>query len=150
VPTLRTIAAWPVALAPGRRLGAFARVLLTGEILFDYARARRLMRRTDLQDTLATLRAHAVEPSEPTAEQHATALRLGRAAMLTLRRLPTDQRCLVRSLVVSGVLARRGIPAQLVLGVRPDRAEPFTAHAWVEHGGEVVLPDEGFSRLHAL
>jgi hypothetical protein len=108
------------------------------------------MRTVPLAEALGELRSHAVAPSPPTAEQHATALRLGRAVMLTVRLLPTDRRCLVRSLVVSGVLARRGIPAELVLGVRPNNAEPFMAHAWVEHGGECVLPDEGFNRLHAL
>ena len=108
------------------------------------------MRTTPLAGALERLRSHGAAESPPTAEQHGTALRLGRAVMLTLRLLPTDRRCLVRSLVVCGVLARRGIPAQLVLGVRPDSGEPFMAHAWVEHGGECVLPDEGFSRLHAL
>jgi hypothetical protein len=125
-------------------------MLLGAEILRDYARAYRLMRTAPLAEALGRLRSHAAAPSPPTPEQHATALRLGRAVMLILRLLPTDRRCLVRSLVVSGVLARRGIPAELVLGVRPNSSEPFMAHAWVEHGGECVLPDEGFSRLHAL
>jgi hypothetical protein len=141
---------WPVAPDPARRLGPLARLLLSAEILFDYARAHRLMRRTDIEDALRRLRDHSVTESEPTPAQHFTAMRLGRAAMLLLRRLPTDSRCLVRSLAVSGMLARRGIPAQLVLGVRPDSSDPFMAHAWVEHGGECVLPDEGFERLHAL
>lgn len=130
------------------------RLLLAAEILVDYGRAYRLMRRTDLTEAVARLRGHAAPAPTPasasTVQQHATALRVARAAMLILRRLPTDRRCLVRSLVVSGLLARRGIPAQLVLGVRPDSSGPFMAHAWVEHGGECVLPDEGFSRLHAL
>jgi len=124
--------------------------LLAAEILRDYARAYRLMRTTPLSNAVSRLRSHDAPPLPPTPEQHATALRLGRAVMLILRRLPTDRRCLVRSLVVSGVLARRGIPAELVLGVRPNTSEPFMAHAWVEHGGECVLPDEGFNRLHAL
>ena len=126
------------------------RLVLAAEILVDYSRAYRLMRRTDLTEAVSRLRGQTAPASASTADQHATALRLARAAMLILRRLPTDRRCLVRSLVVSGLLARRGIPAQLVLGVRPDRSEPFMAHAWVEHEGECVLPDEGFSRLHAL
>jgi hypothetical protein len=141
---------WPVAPDPARPLGPGGRLLLTAEVLFDYIRARRLMRSTDLEDALSRLRDHAAPESEATAQQHHTAMRLGRAATLILRRLPTDNRCLVRSLAVSGMLARRGIPAQLVLGVRPETSEPFMAHAWVEHGGECVLPDEGFERLHAL
>lgn len=141
---------WPVVPDPERPLGAASRLLLVAEILRDYARAYRLMRTAPIAEALARLRSHDAAPSPPTPNQHEAALRLSRTVMLTLRRLPTDRRCLVRSLVVSGVLARRGIPAQLVLGVRPDSAEPFVAHAWVEHGGECVLPDDGFSRLHAL
>lgn len=141
---------WPVALDPARRLAPVPRLLLVAEVLFDYARAHRLMRSTDIEDALRRLRAHAAPESPPSVEQHRAALRLGKAAMRTLRLLPTDRRCLVRSLAVSGMLARRGIPAQLVLGVRPDPSQPFLAHAWVEHGGESVLPDEGFERLHSL
>ena len=134
----------------GRPLRRGERALLAAEILFDYARAHRLMRRTDLADALRRLREHPVPAAPAPAVNHTTALRLGRAVMLTLRRLPTDRRCLVRSLVVCGMLARRGTPSELVLGVPGDRARPFVAHAWVEHAGGCVLPDEGFSRLHAL
>jgi hypothetical protein len=52
--------------------------------------------------------------------------------------LPTDTRCLTRSLVLSRLLARRAIPSTLVIGVRSEPS--FLAHAWVEHGGSAVLP----------
>ena len=68
----------------------------------------------------------------------------------TLRWMPGDTRCLARSLVLTRLLARRGIPAKLVIGAR---AEPdFLAHAWVECEGEAVLsPGDGsFSRLVEL
>jgi hypothetical protein len=64
--------------------------------------------------------------------------------------VPGDTRCLARSLVLTRLLARRGIPAKLVIGARggPD----FLAHAWVEHSGEPVLsPGDGsFGRLVEL
>ena len=78
------------------------------------------------------------------------AWRLGRAVQLTLRLAPGDTRCLTRSLVLTQLLARRGIPAKLVIGAR---AKPsFTAHAWVEHAGHPVLPasDDSFGRLVEL
>jgi hypothetical protein len=47
----------------------------------------------------------------------------------------------MRSLVLVGVLARRGLPASLVIGVV---SEPrFTAHAWVESEGVALLPTNG-------
>ena len=60
------------------------------------------------------------------------------AVARTLRLLPTDSRCLMRSLVLSALLARRGIDSSLVIGVRT--AEAFGAHAWVEHEGRPLLP----------
>ena len=46
-------------------------------------------------------------------------------------------RCLPRSIALSLRLARRGIHAHIVIGVRSD---PFGAHCWVQHG-EAVLND---------
>lgn len=74
-------------------------------------------------------------PDEQSA--YLSGLRLGRAVSRTLRLLPTDSRCLVRSLVLTGLLARRGLSSTLVIGVRPE--PEFAAHAWVEHAGEPLL-----------
>ncbi len=43
--------------------------------------------------------------------------------------------CLPRSLAVYWVLRRRGLPSELVMGVKKD---PFGAHAWVEVDGDVI------------
>ena len=40
-----------------------------------------------------------------------------------------------RSIVTARVMRRRGIPAEVVIGYRP---EPFFSHAWVEVAGRVV------------
>ena len=136
----------------GRPLPLRRRVQLAGEILTVYRRARRLMHSVNLAEALAALRQ--VDPAVPAGatpdQQRFAAVRLGRAVVLVLALLPTDRRCLVRSLVLSCLLARRGIPALLVLGVRPDGDQPFVAHAWVEYDGQAVTPDEGYNRLHAL
>jgi hypothetical protein len=50
--------------------------------------------------------------------------------------LGKDQ-CLVRSLVLQWMLARRGIASTLRLGVRRENGRMF-AHAWVERAGEPV------------
>ena len=69
---------------------------------------------------------------------HPQARRLGRAVARTLSLLPTDNRCLARSLVLDTLLTRRSLRSVVVFAVR---AEPdFAAHAWVEHDGVPVLP----------
>jgi hypothetical protein len=47
----------------------------------------------------------------------------------------------VTALVLTRMLARRGIATTFVLGVR---AQPqFAAHAWIELGGVALLPTSG-------
>jgi hypothetical protein len=113
-----------------------ARVALAGEILGTYVRVRRSLRRHDVRQVLAELRAGELTPAS--GEPVATGRRLGRAVRRTLGVLPTDSRCLMQSLVLTRVLARRGIDTRLVIAVRP--GERFAAHAWVEHGDEPLLP----------
>jgi hypothetical protein len=57
---------------------------------------------------------------------------------------------LTRSLVLTRLLARRGIPSTLVIGVRSQPS--FVAHAWVEYRGSALLPAERgtFQRLVEL
>ena len=44
-------------------------------------------------------------------------------------------RCLQRSAATTTLLRREGLPAEMVIGVRPS---PFRAHAWVEVAGHTV------------
>ena len=66
---------------------------------------------------------------------------------MRLRR-PGDSRCLIRSLVLVRVLARRAIPSMLVIGVRKNPG--FKAHAWVEHEGKAILAAGDYTRLTEL
>jgi transglutaminase superfamily protein len=115
---------------------------LAAEIVAAYVQARWLMRRRDLPTTLAALR-----PRTTGAPQAAGGVpagqRLGRATVRTLSALPTDSRCLMRSLVLSRLLDRRGIASALVIGVKP--GESFGAHAWVEIAGRPVLDPGGYA-----
>jgi hypothetical protein len=72
----------------------------------------------------------------------AEARQLARTASLTLGLLPDDPRCLVRSLVLVELLARRGIAATLVIGT--SAVADFRAHAWVELSGGPLLSSAGF------
>ncbi|MGH7481739.1 MAG: lasso peptide biosynthesis B2 protein, partial [Longimicrobiales bacterium] len=77
--------------------------------------------------------------------EHQVARRLGKVVGKTLGVLPTDSRCLIRSLVLVRLLTRRSIPSTLVIGVRKNSG--FEAHAWVEHDGEPILPPGEYTRL---
>lgn len=137
-----------------RRLTPVERLRLAAEIVGAYLEARRALRRTPISAVVSTLRSQA--PPYPVAEtapaEHTLdeARRLGRAVARTLALVPGDTRCLVRSLVLTRMLARRGIPAKLVIGARA--APDFLAHAWVEYRSDPVLsPGDGsFGRLVEL
>jgi transglutaminase superfamily protein len=129
-----------------RRRQAHAKLSLIAEILIAYVPAWRLVRTNDLMSMVTAARAVTPAPMElPSALERELALRLGRAVMRTLALLPTDSRCLIRALVLSRLLARRGISSTIVIGVRRD--PEFLAHAWVERNAEAVLPAGPFERL---
>ena len=117
-----------------RSLAEKARLAL--EIVRTCVVVRRRLRSDGLPPTLEWLRlplAAGTRPADP------ASLELGRAVRRTLAPLPADTRCLTQSLVLLGLLARRGIPATLVLGVESTGAR-FGAHAWVEHDRRPLLP----------
>jgi hypothetical protein len=125
-----------------------AKLALAAEIVVAYVQARRTLRRSGLRSTLADLRARAGAPAGT--DGVAVGRRLGRAVVRTLRLVPADTRCLMRSLVLTRLLTRRGIASQLVIAVRP--GEGFAAHAWVEHDGVELLPGRtpSFEKLVVL
>jgi hypothetical protein len=69
------------------------------------------------------------------------------------RRLPWNVRCLATAIAANRLLARRGIPSELWLGVRNSMPAPIDAHAWLVAGGQVVTGEAEqttFQPLHAL
>ena len=61
----------------------------------------------------------------------------------TLKRAPADPHSIVKSLVLIGLLSRRGRSAELVLAVSP--GPDLASHAWVESEGEALLDRESSS-----
>lgn len=129
----------------GVALRSSERRRLLGEILWAYVLVRWRLLRSDLPQTLAAARRRrgpATHPELPVA----SVLRLGQAVQRTLGVLPFDSRCLIRSLVLTHLLARRGLTSIVVFAAKS--APRFEAHAWVEHAGVPVLPTgTGFHRL---
>jgi Transglutaminase-like superfamily len=124
------------ALARRERIPAIEKLWLAAEILVAYARARRALRRGRLPAAVAAMRRFPDAGCCPEDDPYGTGLRLGRVVTRVLGALPRDARCLTRSLVLTALLARRGVPATIVIGVCPD---PFAAHAWVEYRGSPLL-----------
>jgi hypothetical protein len=122
------------------RLAAGERLRIAAEILGTYCAARWWILRLSFPEAVAAARD--VRPDAalelPDCDVHEAGVRLGRAVQRTLRALPVDSRCLVTALVLTRMLARRGISSTFVLGVR---SQPrFAAHAWVERQGVPLLP----------
>jgi transglutaminase-like putative cysteine protease len=135
-----------------RRRRPMERVRLAREIVAAYLQARRELRRAPIESVVATLRWEEASnpPLTPGPRALEEARRLGWTVARTLKLMPGDTRCLARSLVLTRLLAQRGIPAKLVIGAQAD--PEFFAHAWVECDGEPVLsPGDGsFGRLVEL
>lgn len=47
--------------------------------------------------------------------------------------------CLTRALALQAILARRGVPVELVLGVSRSASKEFLAHAWLEMDGQIII-----------
>ena len=96
-------------------------------------RVRWLMVRFDLPEAVARLRA-----GDRRARESVNPWHVAGATARVLSLLPTDSRCLMRSLVLLRLLAVRGVTSTLVIGVKTEPA--FAAHAWVEWEGAGLLP----------
>jgi hypothetical protein len=131
-------------------LGVSGRLRLAVEIMTAYVPAWHRLRTAELTEMIRAARDVRPLPAlRPAAdEEHQIAVRLGGTVVRMLSVLPTDKRCLVRSIVLARLLARRQIPHVLVIGVRPGRE--FAAHAWLEHDGLALLPKGRFERLLEL
>lgn len=81
--------------------------------------------------------------SAPSADEMAESIR---------RALPPTFRatCLTQALAGWIMLSRRHIPAELKIGVRDPRADPFLAHAWLEVDHRVLLGDIGLDPYHEI
>ena len=131
----RTVA---VPRAAGR-LPLATKLWLAAEIVAAYVQVRWSLRRRTLVATVERARRSAPDAAGSPSSTLPTAYRLARAVGRTLEPLPADSRCLMRSLVLTRILSRRGITSTLVIGTTP--GPEFAAHAWIEVDGLPVLPD---------
>jgi hypothetical protein len=135
-----------------RRRSRVERALLATEIVLAYGKMRRALRGTPIAVIVEGLRLPPSSDVPPVRDEDrlSEARGLGHAVTRTLTMVPGDTRCLMQALVLTRLLARRGIPSKLVIGART--APSFFAHAWVEYAGRPVLStgDGLFNRLVEL
>lgn len=74
---------------------------------------------------------------EQSESRRTVAMRLGRLVSLASRRGPYTATCLRQSLALRWLLRRRGMPADVRIGIAKED-DQVRAHAWVELAGEVV------------
>jgi hypothetical protein len=111
-----------------------------------YARTRALLVVRGLKATHAVLRAPASRAGSPDGTAIvARGRQLADTTARVLQRFPRDERCIVESLVLTGVLARRGINSTLLIGIDP--GTDFAARAWVEVEGVPLGESGGLHRL---
>jgi hypothetical protein len=137
--------------APAPRLGPGQRVALGAEIIRAYLAVRRLSSRRKLPAVVVALREAPAATDVPLPDPRVDGIRLGRAVMRALVLTPGGTKCLMRSLVLLRLLARRGIvDGELIIAVQPGPAI-LDAHAWVELDGRALLPPgDGHERLIVL
>jgi hypothetical protein len=130
----------PVSPVNIDRLGALDRARLGAEILIAYLRVRWLLHSQTPIDAVASLRRHARghQIRLPPGTDLLVGWRLAHAVSVTLSPLPTDVRCLFRSLTLLALMERRSLHPKLIISARP---QPFVAHAWIELYGQALLPD---------
>ncbi len=117
----------------GCSLGATA--MHAGLALLGYARVRRIVE--------ACSRHRAPGPATPS--DVASAKELAWLAALAARQAVGEAACLRRSLLVYGLLRRRGLLPVLQLGIGPHVAT-FRAHAWIELEGTPLLDSDAMFR----
>jgi len=64
------------------------------------------------------------------------------AVQAAARRIPGAS-CLTQALSLQYLMTLAGHDAEVHIGVAKDAARGFEAHAWVEHGGAILLGDDG-------
>ena len=64
------------------------------------------------------------------------------AVQAAARRIPGAS-CLTQAISLQYLMTLAGHDAEVHIGVAKDAARGFQAHAWVEHGGAILLGDDG-------
>jgi len=89
-------------------------------------------------------------PLKPWGATRSSAKRVAWAVEVASHHTPGNKTCLAQALATQLLLARRGYPALLHIGVVTGEQEQFQAHAWIETEGEVVIGGSELERYTLL
>lgn len=117
-------------------IGTGGRVAVAFETLVAYTKVRRWSRSMPLPAALSCVRE--IEPVALGRQHTNDPWALAKMVVRVLRLVPSDTRCLMTSLTLLALMKRRGIEADLVIGVL--ESGEFEGHAWVEYQGHALLP----------
>jgi hypothetical protein len=56
-------------------------------------------------------------------------------------RLFTQDHCLIDAFALRWLLARRGIPVNMIMGIHPGQTSAVQMHAWLEWRGQIIIGD---------
>jgi hypothetical protein len=120
------------------------------DVFVIVARTRRQLRKQPLKSILQALSEYRRTRTSLIAIDEAEVQRLVAEAANAFNRVrpyvPIETRCLIDSLSMVRFLAKRGLHSNLVMGVACD---PFSAHAWVQHGALVLNESVGNAQTYA-
>jgi len=106
--------------------------------VLELARARRRLGRHSAR-ALIELARRQCRPDRPAPSRAATLPdRVAYAIPGVAAHVPWRADCFIQALAAQSWLARSGVPSEISIGVRQDRAPGFEAHAWLVHDGRNI------------
>ena len=73
-----------------------------------------------------------------------------KVVMMTSKNTPWESLCLVQALTAQNLLNKKKISSTLYLGLAKDENNKPIAHAWIKHGGKVVVGEKGMGRFSVV
>lgn len=67
--------------------------------------------------------------------------------MMTSKNTPWESLCLVQALTVQFLLNKKKISNTVYLGLAKDENNKPIAHAWIKHGGKIVVGEKGMEKF---
>jgi hypothetical protein len=120
------------------------------DVFVIVAKTRRQLKKQRLKSILQALSEYRRTRTSPAAIGAAEIQRSVAEAANAFNRVrpyvPIETRCLIDSLSMVRFLAKRGLHSNLVMGVACD---PFSAHAWAQHGSLVLNDSVGHVQAYA-
>ncbi len=133
----------PPELFPRTRAGMLRRPalwLVLGRAVTELALARWRLGRRQVRDVMGAGALPALPLAKSGSSEKSTSLtaRVAWAIPRVAARVPWRSDCLVQATAAQRWLSRKGVPTDLHIGVRKDRAIGFEAHAWLCHNEQII------------